>query len=199
MTLLSIQRGPSTDTNCLGQNASAERVALAMPFCGAREVQVTTLGRQIQELLWESGRPTGAYELIESLKLRISGPVELSTAYRALEFLMSKGFVSKIGSHDAYVPCAHRERHQECLFFFCGDRGATTELADPRFEQLLGETVAHPVCRVKRRVVAAEFTAEFARQYRCIPDGWTNATDRLRPLLKRTQYRMPRLESETSE
>ena len=68
MALLSIQPRPCADPNCRGQHATAERVALAMSLCGARGVQLTELRRQILELLWESGRPTGAYELIEALK-----------------------------------------------------------------------------------------------------------------------------------
>ena len=78
------------------RHAPAERVALAMSLCGARGVQLTTLRRQILELLWESGRPTGAYELIEALEIRDSRPVGPPTVYRALEFLVSQGLVSKI-------------------------------------------------------------------------------------------------------
>ena len=118
MTLPSTQPRPCTDSNCRGQHAPAERVALAMSLCSARGVQLTELRRQILELLWESGRPTGAYELIEALKLRGSRPVGPPTVYRALEFLMSQGLVSKIESRNAYVPCAHLERRHDCLFFF---------------------------------------------------------------------------------
>ncbi len=158
MAFLSVQPRPCTDPNCRGQHAPAERVALAMSLCGARGVQLTTLRRQILELLWESGQPTGAYELIEVLKLRNSRPVGPPTVYRALEFLMSQGFVSKIESHNAYVPCAHPERRQDCLFFICGDCGASVELADPRIEQLLAKMAADLGYRVTRRVVEVEGT-----------------------------------------
>ena len=158
MAFLSAQPRPCTDPNCRGQHAPAERVALAMSLCGARGVQLTTLRRQILELLWESGQPTGAYELIEALKLRNSRPVGPPTIYRALEFLMSQGFVSKIECHNAYVPCVHPERHQDCLFFICGDCGASVELEDPRIEQLLAENAADLGYRVTRRVVEVEGT-----------------------------------------
>ena len=68
MTLPSTQPRPCTDSSCRGQHAPAERVALAMSLCSARGVRLTELRRQILELLWESGRPAGAYELIEALK-----------------------------------------------------------------------------------------------------------------------------------
>ena len=158
MAFLSVQPRPCTDPNCRGQHAPAERVALAMSLCGARGVQLTTLRRQILELLWESGQPTGAYQLIEGLKLRNSRPVGPPTVYRALEFLISQGFVSKIESHNAYVPCAHPERHQDCLFFICGDCGASVELEDARIERLLAENAADLGYRVTRRVVEVEGT-----------------------------------------
>ena len=166
MTLPSTQPRPCTDSNCRGQHAPAERVALAMALCGARGVQLTTLRRQILELLWESGRPSGAYELIEALKLRDSRPVGPPTVYRALEFLISQGLVSRIESRNAYVPCAHPERRHDCLFFICSNCGASAELEDPRVERLLSEHAAHIGFRPTRRVVEVEGTCA-----RCIAAG----------------------------
>ena len=68
---------------------------------------MTALRRRILELLWASGRPTGAYELIEAVTRRDSRPVGPPTVYRALEFLMLQGLVSRIESLNAYVPCVH--------------------------------------------------------------------------------------------
>ena len=154
----SIQPRPCTDPDCRGQHSSAERVALAASLCGSRGAQLTPLRRQILELLWESGRPTGAYELLEALKLRNSRPVGPPTVYRGLQFLMSQGFAVKIESRNAYVPCAHPERRHDCLFFICGDCGAAVELEDPRIMQLLAEDAADLGYRVKRRVVEVEGT-----------------------------------------
>ena len=158
MALRSIQPRPCADSDCHGQHAPAERVALAMSLCSARGVQLTELRRRILELLWESGRPTGAYDLIEALKLRDSRPVGPPTVYRALEFLMSQGLVSKIESRNAYVPCAHPERRHDSLFFICNDCGASAELEDLRVEQLLAENAAILGYRVTRRVVEVEGT-----------------------------------------
>ncbi len=158
MALPSIQPRPCTDPNCRGQHAPAERVALAESLCGARGARLTTLRRQILELLWESSRPTGAYELIEALKLRDSRPVGPPTIYRALEFLMSQGLVSKIESRNAYVPCAHPERRHDCLFFICSDCGAAVELEDQRLECLISEDAELIGFRATRRVIEVEGT-----------------------------------------
>ena len=129
-----------------------------MPLCSARGVQLTELRRQILELLWESGRPTGAYELIEVLKLRTPRLVGLPTVHRALEFLMSQRLVSKIESRNAYVPCAHPDRRHDCLFFICSDCGASTELEDLQVELLLAEDPTVLGYRVMRRVAEVEDT-----------------------------------------
>ena len=160
MALLSIQARPCADPSCRGQHAPAERVALAMSLCSARGAQLTELRRQILELLWESGRPTGAYELIEALKLKDSRPVGPPTVYRALEFLMSQGLVSKIESRNAYVPCAHPERQHDCLFFICSNCGSSVELEDQRLECLISENAALIGFRPTRRVIEVEGTCK---------------------------------------
>ena len=159
MTLRSIKPQPCTDSNCCAQHAPAERVALAMSLCGARGVRLTARRRQVLELLWEGGRPMGAYEVIDALKRRDSRPVAPPTVYRALEFLMSQRFVSKIESRNAYVPCAHPERRHDCIFFVCGDCGASVELEDQRVGQLLAEDAVNRLgFHVTRRVVEVEGT-----------------------------------------
>ena len=158
MALLSIPPRPCADPNCREQHAPAERVALAMSLCSARGAQLTELRRQILELLWESGRPTGAYELVEALKLRDSRPVGPPTVYRALEFLMSQGLVSKIESRNAYVPCAHPERQHDCLFFICSNCGSSVELEDRRLACAISEDATLIGFRPTRRVIEVEGT-----------------------------------------
>ena len=166
MAVMSIQPRPCTDPTCRGQHAPADRVALAASLCDARGAQLTKLRRQILELLWESGRPTGAYELIEALKLRDARPVGPPTVYRALEFLMLQGLVSKIESRNAYVPCAHPERGHDCLFFICSTCGTAVELEDRRLERLIAEHAALIGFRPTRRVIEVEGTCA-----RCIAAG----------------------------
>ncbi|MEO1041141.1 MAG: Fur family transcriptional regulator [Pseudomonadota bacterium] len=129
-----------------------------MSLCKSRGVQLTELRRQILELLWESGRATGAYELIEALKRKVARPVGPPTIYRALEFLMSQGFVSKIESRNAYVPCAHPERDGDCLFFICNACGSSLELTDARLERRISETAARLGFRPTRQVVEIQGT-----------------------------------------
>lgn len=152
------QPRPCTDPKCRGQHAPAERIALASSLCDARGVRLTELRRQILDLLWETGRPTGAYELMEALKLRDSRPVGPPTIYRALQFLMSQGFVWKIESRNAYVPCVHPERRHDCLLFICNNCGASAELEDHRLERLISENAALIGFHATRRMFEIEGT-----------------------------------------
>ena len=156
MIIPSIQPRPCADLNCRGQHGLAERLALAVSLCSTRGAKLTKLRRQILELLWENERPAGAYELIEALKLRLYRPVAPTTVYRALEFLMSEGLVSKIESRNAYVPCAHPERQSDYLFFICSHCGSYFELEDPRLEGRISENAALIGFRPKRRVLEVE-------------------------------------------
>ena len=166
MEPLLAQPQPCTDPDCRGQHAPAERVALAVSLCAARGNKLTTLRRHVLELLWETGRPTGAYALIEALEARYARPVGPPTVYRALEFLVSQRLVSRIESRNAYVPCAHPERRHDCLFFICSICGASTELEDPRVGQALADDAAALGYEVTRRVVEVEGACPS-----CLPAG----------------------------
>ena len=149
---------PCTDPECCGRHSPRERVALAESICEGRGVQMTALRRRVLELLWASGRSMGAYELIEAVSLRDSRPVGPPTVYRALEFLMAQGLVSRIESLNAFVPCVHPERDHDCLFFICGGCRASVELEDPRIGGLLAESAAQLGFVAIRRTVEVEGT-----------------------------------------
>ena len=156
MTRTATRPRPCTDSDCPGRHSPRERVALAVSICEGRGVRMTELRRRILELLWASGRPTGAYELIEAVTRRDSRPVGPPTVYRALEFLMAQGLVSRIQSLNAYVPCVHPERDHDCLFFICNRCRASVELEDPRIGGLLAEDAAVLGFVATRRTVEVE-------------------------------------------
>ena len=149
---------PWTDPDCRGRHSPGERVALAVSICEGRGVQMTALRRRVLELLWAKGRPTGAYELIEAVKLKDARPVGPPTVYRALEFLMVQGLVSRIESLNAYVPCAHPERDHDCLFFICSGCRSSVELEDSRIGGLLAEDAAALGFVSTRRMVEVQGT-----------------------------------------
>jgi Fur family zinc uptake transcriptional regulator len=148
------------DSNCRGQLDPDDRLALALSICETRGVRLTTVRREILELLWESGGPTGAYKLVDALQRGGTDTVGPPTVYRALEFLMQQGLVSKIESQNAYIPCAHPERSHICLFFLCGGCGDSVELEDRRLERLITENATQLGFRAARHVVEVEGTCQ---------------------------------------
>ena len=117
---------------------------------------MTALRRRVLELLWADDRPMSAYQLIEAIKLKDSRPVGPPTVYRTLDFLMAQGFVSRIESLNAYVPCAHPEREHDCLFFICNGCRASVEFEDRRIGGLLAEDAAGFGFVATRRMVEVE-------------------------------------------
>jgi Fur family transcriptional regulator, zinc uptake regulator len=78
----------------------------AEAFCASRHQRLTEQRRQVLGLILDSPRPSGAYDLLD--RLRIDGkPAAPPTVYRALEFLTAQGLVHKIERLSAFVGCAH--------------------------------------------------------------------------------------------
>lgn len=147
---------PCTDPACRGGHAPGERLALVDSLCAGRGAQMTALRRQTLELLWEHGRPAGAYELVEALRRCNARPVAPPTVYRAIDFLIGQGLVAKIASRNAYVPRIHPERGHMSLFLVCRCCGSSHELEDRRVERLLVEDATAIGFRISRPVIELE-------------------------------------------
>lgn len=144
------------DKSCHGGHHAEERVAMAQALCEQRGVRLTTARKQVLELLWQAGKPTGAYELIESLRKLTQKQIAPPTVYRALDFLMEQGLVSKIESQNAYVPCGHPERPHDCLFFLCRLCGHSVEMEDANIARRLSADAESLGFQVIRHTVEVE-------------------------------------------
>lgn len=114
---------------------AASALASAVEVCAERGVRLTPVRRRALEILLESHKALGAYEILERLSEEGLGS-QPPVAYRALDFLMSNGFVHKIERLNAYVACTDPSAHDgvaPAAFLICTDCGA------------VGETVAHDV------------------------------------------------------
>ena len=121
---------------------TVERVARAAAICKARGVAFTTNRREVLELLIESQRPIGAYELIDAMAARTSLQIAPTTVYRALDFLIAQGIAAKIESLNAYVPVSNPERRNDLVFFICSHCGSSQEIVDTRVERSVFENAA---------------------------------------------------------
>lgn len=114
----------------------AAGLARAGAKCGAR---LTDTREAVLRLILESGRPLTAYELLDSLSARTGRPRNPPTVYRALEFLLEQGIVSRVESLGAYTICSHIGESHSCVFFLCTCCGEAQEVSDQSLDTRLAE------------------------------------------------------------
>jgi Fur family zinc uptake transcriptional regulator len=95
--------------------------------CAQRSVRLTPTRRAAYQVMLEHGTPISAYELLDRLQARLARRLAPPTVYRALDFLLGEGFVHRIESRNAYVPCDHPGDHHESVYFICSVCGASQE------------------------------------------------------------------------
>lgn len=114
----------------------------ARTLCERRGAQLTELRRKVLGLVLESDRPTGAYDLLDQLRVHHKGAAP-PTVYRALDFLLEQGLVHKVERLSAYVGCIHPsdedDHHHAAQFLICKTCGQVTELEDLRVHRALVE------------------------------------------------------------
>jgi Fur family zinc uptake transcriptional regulator len=116
-----------------------QAVSDAVALCAKRGARLTHLRRRVLEILWQSHRPLGAYEILQVLggEGRSSAP---PTVYRALDFLLENGLVHRIASRNAYVGCSRPGHSAAGQFLICKACGAAAEVNDARLEQAIDST-----------------------------------------------------------
>ncbi len=118
----------------------------AAASCEERGLRFTTVRRRALEILLESHRAIGAYDLLARLSedgLGSQPPV----AYRALDFLVSNGFAHKIERLNAFVACVEPGSHDgasetasPAAFLICTDCGAVGETLVADFRETVDAT-----------------------------------------------------------
>ncbi|TBR43898.1 transcriptional repressor [Marinomonas agarivorans] len=91
---------------------------VAEELCLQHKQKLTKVRRRALELIWESHRPLGAYQLLAKLSEEgfNSAP---PTVYRALDFLLNAGLIHKVESMNAYLGCAHADKKHKGYFLIC--------------------------------------------------------------------------------
>ena len=113
----------------------------AEAVCAEREAKLTPTRRRVLEILAESHRPVGAYDLIE--RLGESGKLPApTTVYRALDFLLDQGLVHRLESRNAFVGCPQPDRDHVSQFLICRDCENVTEIDDPGIGSAVSRSAA---------------------------------------------------------
>ncbi|TKA92812.1 Fur family transcriptional regulator [Halopseudomonas bauzanensis] len=114
---------PHDHSQCVSDALSA-----AEQVCERAGARLTALRKRVLELVWQSHRPLGAYDLLETLAREDDRRPAPPTVYRALDFLQEQGLVHRIASLNAFIGCASPEHTHQGHFLICRNCRVAIEL-----------------------------------------------------------------------
>ncbi|MGF1726317.1 zinc uptake transcriptional repressor Zur [Photobacterium nomapromontoriensis] len=109
----------------------------AQQLCEQRGVRLTPQRLKVLALIIEHHSSISAYELLDLL--RVSEPqAKPPTVYRALDFLLTQGFVHKVESTNSYIACCLLGHADHCSqLLICDECGTVEECHDEELAKLL--------------------------------------------------------------
>lgn len=95
------------------------RLLEAEHICATSGAKLTPLRKEVLQLILNASGPVGAYDLLAKLKGNAERPAAPPTVYRTLDFLLEKGFIHRLTSINAYIPCCHPRAGHQAAFLIC--------------------------------------------------------------------------------
>lgn len=123
MSITPLAHRPHDHSHCV-HSALAEADAL----CARQGLRLTALRRRVLELVWQSHKPLGAYDILAVLSEQDGRRAAPPTVYRALDFLLDNGLVHRIASLNAFIGCSHPEHQHQSQFLICRECHVAIEL-----------------------------------------------------------------------
>ncbi len=102
----------------------------ARTICRQQNARLTAIRERVLELIWQSHKPLGAYDILARLGEEGHNAAP-PTVYRALDFLQQYGLVHRIASLNAFIGCPHAGEHHRGTFLICRQCGNVLELDAP--------------------------------------------------------------------
>ncbi|GAB3487469.1 Fur family transcriptional regulator [Marinomonas epiphytica] len=129
-----------------------QALATAEAVCLEQGQRLTKVRRRTLELIWESHKPLGAYQLLAKLAEEgfNSAP---PTVYRALDFLLSAGLIHKVESMNAYLGCMHADKPHKGYFLICDDCHNVMEFDYQDIHSLLENKAGQQGFRLKSETI----------------------------------------------
>ncbi|MCK7547777.1 Fur family transcriptional regulator [Marinobacter koreensis] len=110
----------------------------ARSVCRQQNARLTPIRQRVLELIWQSHKPLGAYDVLAELA-KDGQNAAPPTVYRALDFLQQQGLVHRIASLNAFVGCTHAGEHHSGMFLICRQCRTVLELASPEVSGVITE------------------------------------------------------------
>lgn len=128
---------PHDHTHCVSQALTG-----ADALCLRQGVRLTALRRRVLELVWQSHKPLGAYDILATLTEQDGRRAAPPTVYRALDFLLENRLVHRIASLNAFIGCTHPEQPHQGQFLICRECHAAIELESPAISQAIQQAAS---------------------------------------------------------
>lgn len=107
----------------------SQALAEARAICQQQNARLTPTRERVLELIWQSHKPLGAYDVLAKLTSEGHNAAP-PTVYRALDFLQQYGLVHRIASLNAFTGCTHAGEHHTGMFLICSACGNVLELME---------------------------------------------------------------------
>lgn len=121
---------------CMG-----ETLARAEAEAARRGARLTPVRRRTLEILLESHRAMGAYEMLDRLAAEGFGN-QPPVAYRALEFLVENGLAHRVRRLNAFAACMHPGEVHAPVFLICRACDSVAEAPGAPVRAALDEAAA---------------------------------------------------------
>jgi len=128
-------------------------LASADAYCATNGLRLTPVRRKVLEILLQEHRALGAYAILDLLKDAGFGS-QPPVAYRALDFLVSHGFVHK--RLNAFVACSHPGEAHAPAFMICRAGDTIAEAEAPTDATALSIAARDAGFEIERTVIEAE-------------------------------------------
>ncbi|WP_447926074.1 MULTISPECIES: transcriptional repressor [unclassified Vreelandella] len=120
--------------------------------CITRGVRFTPIRKRVLEMIADNGGGLKAYDLLDQLSSEHAA-ARPPTVYRALEFLITEGFVHRIESQNAYIACACPEHTHGFQLLICRQCGHVEELHLDAVSDELAELASQKGFNVERQTI----------------------------------------------
>ena len=133
----------------------AAAIGAAEAHCAEHRLHLTPVRRRVLEILLSGHKAMGAYDILAQLGAEGLGS-QPPVVYRALDFLVSNGFVHKIEKLNAYIACTLPGQRHSPAFMICRRCGAVAEAETNPARGALGSAARDAGFRIETALVEAE-------------------------------------------
>lgn len=119
-----------------------------------RGLRLTPVRRRTLEILLESHRAMGAYDVLDRLAAE-GFARQPPVAYRALEFLVEQGFAHRVQLLNAFAACMHPDHDHQPMFLICRGCNLVSETPASPLRPALEATAAQAGFTLERQSIEA--------------------------------------------